>query len=115
MKMLLYFIFLWTLISCANQNPPVESNNTKQKTVDDDCPPGVKIGCNVPKKTQEEMDAKIQDYKTCVNECIKSRQAESIAHDVIETQCQDGCNQHLIEQVQVIQSKEEMEAPTPEQ
>ena len=101
------------LVGCAQKKtepatpepPPAEQAKT-----DDDCPPGVKIDCNVPSMTEQEIANINQAKQECVEKCIESRTAEAIGADVIESQCQQGCEEkHFIGQVQVVPTIEEPE------
>jgi len=132
MKTILFLATLFPLVSCGQKQPttsPSEtvsatekatSSNDKISELDiqkkeEDCPPGVKIACNVPTMTQDEIDSINAANKQCFEECVQSRQAEAIAHDVIESECQYSCNQqHFVGQVQVAPSLEVFEEETEE-
>ena len=127
MKTTLLFSTLLSLISCGQKQPansPTETVSAEEQAKpsddpisklaiqkkEDDCPPGVKISCNVPTMTQEEIDRINAANKQCFEECVQSRQAEAISHDVIESECQHSCNQqHFIGQVQIAPSLEAFE------
>ena len=81
------------------------TDTTEQK--DSDCPPGVKTKCNVPTMTQDEISGVLQKNKECVLECVQSRQMEAIDHKMIESQCQNLCDQvYFVGQVQVAPNTE---------
>ena len=114
----LYIFSLFLCISCSpkkKEEPQATTSLQVPPTKDDsDCPPGVKIACNVPTMTQEEIAAVEAKNKECVQECVRSRQMEAIDHKMIEYQCQDSCNQeHFVGQVQVAPSLP-IEPPKPE-
>ena len=96
-----FFLFL----ACSPKKKEDLQATTVQsiaKPEDSDCPPGVKIACNVPTMTQNEINAMNAKNEKCVQECVRSRQMESIDHTMIEEQCQQTCNQeHFVGQVQV--------------
>ena len=69
----------------------------------DDCPEGVKTGCNVPDVTQSELDANQQLIVTCTETCIQSRQAESIGAEQIQNECHNQCmEEHFMGQVEIV-------------
>ena len=119
MKNWLFCLLVCSMISCSQKNTPtteaVPAKETlaekpkEEKTVDADCPPGVKTACNVPTMTQQEIADIQAKNQQCVKECVDSRMAEAMAADVIQSQCQQGCNQRFfVGQVQVAPS---LEAP----
>lgn len=92
-------------VGCAKQPvpivPPVPETPIISET--DDCPEGVKIGCNVPDVTQSDLDANQQLIVTCTETCVQSRQAESIGADQIELECHNQCmEEHFMGQVEVV-------------
>ena len=68
-----------------------------------DCPEGVKIGCNVPDVTQSDLDANQRLIITCTETCVQSRQAESIGSAQIQNECHNQCmEEHFMGQVEVV-------------
>ena len=132
MKTIFFLATLFSLASCGEKKPtatPTETVSVEKQAnpsdekiseldiqkKEEDCPPGVKIACNVPTMTQEEIDRINAANKQCFEECVQSRQAEAVAHDVIESECQYSCNQqHFVGQVQVAPSLEVFEEETEE-
>ncbi len=96
--------------------PPTEESSIAPKT-DPDCPPGVKTDCNVPTLTQAEIDKIQEANRQCVADCVSSRQAEAMAAQMIQDQCQNSCDQkHFVGQVQIEPVLNELESgPAPEE
>ena len=94
------------LLGCAKQPTPSTSSAPEATSISaepDDCPEGVKTGCNVPDVTQAGFDAHQQKIQTCTEECIQSRQAESIGADQIQNECHNQCmEEHFMGQVEVV-------------
>ena len=129
MKIILY-IALLSPLSCAQKNTETLSSNptemtdtTASETQDptfckkkEDCPSGVKTPCNVPAMTEEEIAKSQEDEQQCFADCVQSRQAEAIAHDVIEAECQQSCMQeHFIGQVRVVPSAPDLKTDATEE
>ena len=102
---LIPYVF-YMFVGCAKQpTPTVPSTPESTPTVSEsnDCPEGVKTGCNVPDVTQSDLDANQQKIQTCTEECIQSRQAESISAEQIQNECHNKCmEEHFMGQVEVI-------------
>ena len=105
----MYKPFLFTMIyllGCAKQpvsTTPAPSEVPSISAETDDCPEGVKIGCNVPDVTQTDLDANQQKIQTCTEECIQSRQAESIGAEQIQHECHNQCmEEHFMGQVEIV-------------
>ena len=128
MKTILYIALLSSL-SCAQKNTGTLSSNPTETTATEvsagemptsckkkeDCPPGVKDPCNVPAMTEDEIAKSQEDEQQCFADCVQSRQAEAIAHDVIESECQQSCMQeHFVGQVRVVPSSPKLETETTE-
>lgn len=80
----------------ASEDMSINSNNQE------DCPVGVKTDCNVPTLSQTDIDKINEANRQCVIDCVSSRQTEAMAADLIQEQCQRGCDQkHFVGQVQV--------------
>jgi len=118
MKIFLVALTLCSTISCAQKKSetptraPVSTETKAEETqkAEEDCPPGVKTGCNVPTMTQEEVDEINAANKKCFDECVQSRQAEAIDYRMIEDQCQQSCNQeHFVGQIQLAPSLPNLE------
>ena len=63
--------------------------------------------------TEEEIAKSQEDEQQCFADCVQSRQAEAIAHDVIESECRQSCMQeHFVGQVRVVPSSPELETDT---
>ena len=101
-------LFSILMLNCTAKKPSVneinstilDSNSTQQLK---DCPEGVKTGCNVPDVTQTDLDANQQKIQTCTEECIQSRQAESIGAQQIQNECHNQCmEEHFMGQVEVV-------------
>tara|TARA_B100001093_G_C26191429_1_gene744098 strand:+ start:120 stop:464 length:345 start_codon:yes stop_codon:yes gene_type:complete len=94
------------LLGCAKQPTPTVDPIPKSAPIlseSDDCPEGVKIGCNVPDVTQAELDANQQQIATCTETCIQSRQAESVGAEQIQNECHNQCmEEHFMGQVEVV-------------
>ena len=126
MKTILYIALLSSLSCAQKKTGDITSNpaetiapETPDKEVlpnQEDCPPGVKTPCNVPAMTEEEIAKSQEAERKCFADCVQSRQAEAIAHDVIESQCQQSCMQeHFVGQVRVVPSVLERETDTTEE
>ena len=94
------------LLACAKQATPKVPPTPEPTPIvsdKDDCPEGVKTGCNVPDVTQTDLDANQQKIQTCTEECIQSRQAESIGAEQIQNECHNQCmEEHFMGQVEVV-------------
>ena len=94
------------LLGCAKQpvsTTPAPSEVPSISAETDDCPEGVKIGCNVPDVTQADLDMNQQKIQTCTEECVQSRQAESIGAQQIQHECHNQCmEEHFMGQVEVV-------------
>ena len=120
MRLIICLLGLTLTTACAQKNTgqvaekpahASQSEQVKPATASQPCPKGVKTGCNVPAKTSAQLQKSAQDRQACISKCIKSRQAEAISHELIESQCQIGCNrQHPLHQVRVIPTIEELQA-----
>ena len=85
----------------ADVKPPVASAASPSEN--DDCPEGVKTGCNVPDVTQADLDANQQVIQECIDACIQSKQAESRGAETIQSDCQSACfEEHFMGQVEVV-------------
>ena len=96
---------LYMFVGCAKQPVPIVHPVPETPIISetDDCPEGVKIGCNVPDVTQSDLDANQQLIVTCTETCVQSRQAESIGADQIELECHNQCmEEHFMGQVEVV-------------
>lgn len=92
-------------VGCAKQPAPLLPSVPEAPILSetDDCPEGVKTGCNVPDVTQSDLDANEQLIVTCTETCIQSRQAESIGADQIQNECHNQCmEEHFMGQVEVV-------------
>ena len=105
----MYKPFLFTMIylfGCAK--PPVSTTPAPLEVPSisvgkEDCPEGVKTGCNVPDVTQADLDMNQQKIQTCTEECVQSRQAESIGAQQIQHECHNQCmEEHFMGQVEVV-------------
>ena len=94
------------LLGCAKQpvsTTPAPSEAPSISAETDDCPEGVKTGCNVPDVTQTDLDMNQQKIQTCTEECVQSRQAESIGAQQIQHECHNQCmEEHFMGQVEVV-------------
>ena len=94
------------LLGCAKQPTPTVSSTPESIPIvseSNDCPEGVKTGCNVPDVTQADVDANQQLIVTCTETCIQSRQAESIGAEQIQNECHNQCmEEHFMGQVEII-------------
>ena len=94
------------LLGCAKKPTPAVPSTPEPTPIlsdSEDCPEGVKIGCNVPDVTQADLDGNQQLIVTCTETCVQSRQAESISADQIENECHNQCmEEHFMGQVEVI-------------
>ena len=100
-----YLMYALCLLSCVKQPAPVVPSTPEVPTLSetDDCPEGVKIGCNVPDVTQSDLDANQQLIVTCTETCIQSRQAESISAEQIQNECHNQCmEEHFMGQVEIV-------------
>lgn len=98
--------YILLMFGCANKStsttPSIEVP-TSITSDSEDCPEGVKIGCNVPDVTQSDLDANQQLIVTCTETCVQSRQAESIGADQIENECHNQCmEEHFMGQVEIV-------------
>ena len=102
-----YLLLLVFALSCSAA-PSREDGS--QKSVDpneEHTPPpadptGVKNAKNVPMLGQEALSAEYEKQKKCIDACVKSRQPEAIAFELIEEQCTASCRTaHFIGQVRV--------------
>ena len=94
------------IIGCAKQSSSsTPSIEIPASIISDseDCPEGVKTGCNVPDVTQSDLDANQQLIVTCTDTCVQSRQAESIGAEQIENECHNQCmEEHFMGQVEIV-------------
>ena len=94
------------MLACAKQTAPTVPSSIDTEPLQsegDDCPEGVKTGCNVPDVTQSDLDANQQLIVTCTETCVQSRQAESIGSDQIQNECHNQCmEEHFMGQVEVV-------------
>jgi hypothetical protein len=94
------------LLGCAKQpvsTTPAPSEVPSISAETDDCPEGVKTGCNVPDVTQADLDMNQQKIQTCTEECVQSRQAESIGAQQIQHECHNQCmEEHFMGQVEIV-------------
>lgn len=94
------------LLSCAQQPTPSTSAALEAASISaetNDCPEGIKTGCNVPDVTQADLDANQQKIQTCTEECIQVRQAESIGAQQIQHERHNQCmEEHFMGQLEVI-------------
>ena len=98
---------LATACSQKKANPPSDKGPVEVLSADLDCPPGVKNDCNVPSLTQDQIDTINAANKKCFEACVTARQMEAIGHEIIESECQQGCDeQHFVGQGQVAQTLE---------
>lgn len=68
-------------------------------------PPGVKVAGNLPVRTEAELAERAAARETCVETCLRERQAEARSIELIEADCQGSCMQeHPVEQVEVAPS-----------
>ena len=94
------------LLGCAKQSTPTVTTTPEPTPIvseTDDCPDGVKTGCNVPDVTQADLDSNQLKIQTCTEECVQSRQAESIGAEQIQNECHNKCmEEHFMGQVEVV-------------
>ncbi len=115
---LLLASFSWS-ISCSNKATPTTTVDPAPIEVlstdsDQECPEGVKISCNVPDMTEKEMNTIYAANQQCMVECVQSRQAESISSDMIQQECQQGCDDlYFVGQVEMIPELESVEERSP--
>ena len=98
--------YVLLIIGCAKQSASTTPSSGIPASIisdSEDCPEGVKIGCNVPDVTQSDLDANQQLIVTCTETCIQSRQAESIGADQIQNECHNQCmEEHFMGQVEIV-------------
>ena len=118
MRSIFCMIAFTLMTACSQKNTGQSPESPAQTTQPENrpptttakpCPEGVKTGCNVPAKTDAQLQKSAQERKSCITKCIKSRQAEAISHVLIESQCKTACNrQHPQNQVRVIPTIEDL-------
>jgi hypothetical protein len=65
----------------------------------------VKVSGNLPVRTEAELAAEAAARDTCLETCLRDRQAEARAIELIEADCQASCqHDHPIEQVELAPS-----------
>ena len=115
---LLLASFSWS-ISCSNKVTPTTTVDPTPIEVlspdsDQECPKGVKISCNVPDMTEKEMNTIYAANQQCVETCVQSRQAESVSAEMIQHECQRGCDDlYFVGQVEIIPELESVEERSP--
>jgi len=68
-------------------------------------PPGVKVAGNVPVRTEAELEELGKARETCLDTCLRERQAEALSIELIEADCQAFClDEHPVEQVEIAPS-----------
>jgi hypothetical protein len=116
MRIILYAAMVLSFACLTKKTEPVTTDPTtiedaaEETSGESDCPEGVKVDCNVPTMTREEIAEINEANRQCVEDCVTSRQAEAMSADLIQEQCQQGCNQkHFVGQVQVAPTLNDLE------
>jgi hypothetical protein len=105
MRCLLLLPFL-ACKAASNNTAPTSASDVAEATVAEDSenspPPGVKVSGNLPVRTEAELAAEGAARNECIQACVKSRQMEAVAIEMIEESCSQGCmEEHPIMQVEV--------------
>ena len=93
-------LFIILFLSCQTPKQPATNPSLQQKQ-----PPqnkeqkATKDSKSVANRTKEQLKKDEEAKRACIQQCIKSRQAEAISADLIKTQCTVGCNKkHILKE-----------------
>jgi hypothetical protein len=87
--------------STAPTPAPEAAETPPTVDVESSPPPGVKVSGNLPVRTEAELAAEGAARQECIHVCIKSRQMEAVAIEMIEESCRQGCMKDPAMQVEM--------------